>query len=54
MKTYTEQEVVELLKKFDMKFTYNVNSDKWYFDWIKENENTENIDIEKLMKSWGR
>jgi len=43
MKTYTEQEVVELLKKMEMKFASNVNSDKWYKDWILNNENTPNI-----------
>ena len=48
MKTYTEQEVIELLKKFGSQFTYNVNSDVWYSNWIKEKEPFPNINIYDL------
>lgn len=35
MKTYTDKEVVELLKKFDKQYTRNTNSDGWYAKWLK-------------------
>lgn len=41
MKTYTDKEVVELLKKFDNRYTHNTNSDGWYAKWLKmQNENS--------------
>lgn len=52
MKTYTEQEVVELLKKFNRQQTRNVNSDKWYLQWLKENENTPVINLEKEREQY--
>lgn len=45
MKTYTEQEVVELLKKFDSQFTHNVNSDQWYSNWVIQSQELPNIKI---------
>lgn len=52
MKTYTEQEVVEILKKFNRQQTRNVNSDKWYLQWLQENENTPVINIEKEREKY--
>lgn len=52
MKTYTEQEVVELLKKFNRQQTRNVNSDKWYLQWLQENENTPVINLEKEREQY--
>ena len=46
MKTYTEQEVIELLKKFGAEFTHNINSDNWYEEWIEKNAKTENLTTE--------
>lgn len=46
MKTYTENEVIELLKKFGREYAKNVNSDKWYFNWLEANETTPNIDLQ--------
>lgn len=52
MKTYNEQEVVELLKKFNRQQTRNVNSDKWYLQWLQENENTPVINLEKEREQY--
>jgi hypothetical protein len=52
MKTYTEQEVVELLKKFNRQQTKNVNSDKWYFNWVTQNSETPNINLEKEREQY--
>lgn len=52
MKRYTEQEVVELLKKFNRQQTKNVNSDKWYFNWIIQNNETPNINLEKEREQY--
>ena len=51
MKRYTEQEVVEILKKFGMEFTKNINRDTWYKLWIEKNEKTENLNIETIFKN---
>lgn len=52
MKTYNEQEVVELLKKFNRQQTRNVNSDKWYLQWLQDNENTPVINLEKEREQY--
>lgn len=52
MKTYNEQEVVELLKKFNRQQTRNVNSDKWYLQWLQKNENTPVINLEKEREQY--
>ena len=43
MKTYTEQEVVKLLKKFEMEFCQNKNGDEWYFKWLQNQIKTPSL-----------
>lgn len=48
MKKHTDKQVVELLKKFDIQFTNNVNSDGWYAKWLSM-QNDEPLDKSKLL-----
>lgn len=42
MRTFTEEQVIDLLKKFEIKYTRNESRDLWYIKFI--NENIQNFD----------
>lgn len=48
MKYYLQPEVVELFKKFTLKYYRNINSDWWYIEFIESNSISKCI--EKLLQ----